>query len=95
MEAQKSEHERTLTLIVVYGVNKPLPDVEPAETIAPVKVAAMGLFQIPESDQDQYVLRAKVEGKDVQLDEAKTVESYHLHNKQKVTLAAGTPFGIA
>jgi hypothetical protein len=28
-----------------------------------------------------------------QLDETKNVEDYHLKNDQKVTLAAGTPFG--
>ena len=43
---------------------------------------------------DNFILKAKIKGdKDEQLDEARTVESYHLHNKQKVTLAAGTPFG--
>ncbi len=55
----------------------------------------MGLFGIPAPEQNQFVLKAKVEGKEEQLDEAKTVESCHLRNDQKVTLAAGTPFGDA
>ena len=41
------------------------------------------------------MLKAKIEGAETQLDEAKTVEVYHLHNEQKMTLAAGTPFGEA
>jgi hypothetical protein len=95
METQSSEHDHSITLIVVYGVNKPLHDVKGTETIGTVKLAAMALFQISESEQNQFVLKAKVEGKEEQLDEAKTVESYHLHNEQKITLAAGTPFGLA
>jgi hypothetical protein len=90
-----AQERKEITLIIVYGVNKPLPNVEGAETIAQVKLDAMGLFGIPASEQNQYVLKAKVDGKEVQLDEAKTVESYELHNAQKVTLAAGTPFGRA
>lgn len=85
------EHE--IKLIIVYGVNKPLDDVARAETIDAVKLAAMGLFGIPSSEQNAYVLKTKIDGTEVQLDEAKTVEFYHLHTEQKVTLAAGTPFG--
>jgi len=85
------KHE--IQLIIVYGVNKPLGDVQPEETIQAVKVAAMGLFNISESEQGQYVLKTKIDGTEDQLDEAKTVGSYPLHNEQKVTLAAGTPFG--
>jgi hypothetical protein len=81
-----------LKLIIVYGVNKPL-EVKRAETIENVKLAAMGEFGISAGEKDQYVLKAKVDGKEEQLDEAKTVEHYHLHDDQKVTLAAGTPFG--
>ena len=91
LEQQMAEHD--INLVIVYGVNKPLANVKPTETIETVKVAAMGLFGIPEAEKSQYVLKAKLEGKEQQLDEAKTVESYHLHNEQKVTLAAGTPFG--
>ncbi len=87
------EHEHEIKLIIVYGVNKPLGDVKQTETIDAVKLAAMGLFGIAPSEQNQYVLKAKIDGKEEQLDEAKTVVSYHLHNDQKVTLAAGTPFG--
>lgn len=87
------QHE--ITLIIVYGVNKPLKDVKKSETIEKVKLGAMGLFEIPESEQNEYILRAKVDGEEEQLDEAKTVEHYRLHNDQKVTLAAGTPFGAA
>jgi hypothetical protein len=87
-------HEmQEITLIIVYGVNKPLKDVKRSETIEQVKLAAMGLFEIPPADQNQYILRAKVDGKEEQLDETMTVEHYHLHEDQKVTLAAGTPFG--
>lgn len=93
MATETKVHE--INLIIVYGVNKPLDDVKPTETIGAVKVAAMGLFGIPASDQNQYVLKTKIDGKEEQLDEAKTVEFYHLHNEQKVTLAAGTPFGNA
>lgn len=89
-------HEKhEITLIIVYGVNKPLKDVKKSETIEKVKLAAMGLFGIQASEQNQYILRAKVEGKEEQLDEAKTVDHYHLREDQKVTLAAGTPFGAA
>ncbi len=87
-----ANHE--IKLIIVYGTNKPL-DVKSDEAIGTVKVAAMGLFGIPASEQGQYILRAKVDGTEEQLNEAKTVEDYHLHEDQKVTLAAGTPFGQA
>lgn len=87
-----ANHE--IRIIIVYGTNKPL-DVKSDESIGTVKVAAMGLFGIPASEQNQYILRAKVEGTEEQLSEAKTVEDYHLHADQKVTLAAGTPFGQA
>ena len=87
-----ANHEIRIT--IVYGTNKPL-DVKSDETIGTVKVAAMGLFGIPASEQGQYILRAKVDGTEEQLDEAKTVEDYHLHTEQRVTLAAGTPFGCA
>ncbi len=83
-----------IRIIIVYGINKPL-DVKSDETIGAVKVTAMGLYGIPESEQSQYILRAKVDGTEEQLNEAKTVEDYHLHTDQKVTLAAGTPFGLA
>jgi hypothetical protein len=86
------EHE--IRLIIVYGTNKPL-EVKPVENIEAVKLGAMGLFSIPAPEQNSYVLLAKVDGKEEQLDEAKTVEAYHLHSDQKVTLAAGTPFGDA
>ena len=87
-------HEKhEITLIIVYGVNKVLDNVKQTATIDAVKLAAMGLFGIASSEQGQYVLRTKVDGKEEQLNEAKTVEFYHLHNEQKVTLAAGTPFG--
>lgn len=84
---------QTIGLVIVYGVNKEL-DVSEAETILEVKKEALALFEIGASELGNFVLRAKVQGeKDEQLDETKTVESYKLHNKQKVTLAAGTPFG--
>jgi hypothetical protein len=87
--------EHHIKLIIVYGVNRPLDDVKQTDTIEAVKLAAMGLFGIASSEQGQYVLKTKIGGTEEQLDEAKTVEFYHLHNEQKVTLAAGTPFGEA
>jgi hypothetical protein len=84
---------KTEELEIVYGVNKPL-DATEDETILEVKKAALGLFGIAESEIDNFILRATVKGdKDKQLDEAQTVGFYNLHNKQKVTLAAGKPFG--
>ena len=91
--AVQEEKSKTIELVIVYGVNKDLGVTED-ETILEVKEGALGLFDIDESEIDHYILRAKVQGdKDEQLDEARTVGSYKLHNKQKVTLAAGTPFG--
>ncbi len=58
MEAQSSEHDHSITLIVVYGVNKPLHDVKGTETIGTVKLAAMALFQISESEQNQFLAAA-------------------------------------
>jgi hypothetical protein len=87
--------EPEITLIIIYGVNKPLHDVKQTEAIEAVKLGAMGLFGIAASEQGQYVLKAKIDGTDTQLDEAKTVEFYRLHDEQKVTLAAGTPYGEA
>lgn len=89
MEEHERKHE---TLIIVYGTNKHL-QVHPEETIEKVKLGGMALFSIPESEQGNFVLKAKIDGHEEQLDEAKTVEHYHLHDDQKVTLAAGTPFG--
>ena len=86
---------KTEELEIVYGVNKPLT-VTDDEPILNVKKGALGLFDIDESELNNFVLRAKIQGeKDEQLDEAQTVAFYKLHNKQKVTLAAGTPFGSA
>lgn len=87
---EDSDHEITLT--IVYGVNKPLT-VQNNETIETVKIDAMELFGIPRDEKDKFVLKTKVDGKEEQLDEAKTVENYHLVDGQKVTLAAGSPFG--
>lgn len=88
-----SAHTRTLEVVIVHGTNKELV-VTTTESIDAMKVAAMGLYGIPENEKGNYVLRAKVQGdEDEQLDEAKTVEDYHLHNRQKVVLASGSPFG--
>ncbi len=88
------EHKpKTIELVIVYGTNKKLKATDP-ETIEQVKEGAFGLFGIDLSELGRFVLRAKIKGeKDVQLDEANTVEFYELHNDQKVTLASGTPFG--
>lgn len=84
---------KTIELLIVYGVNKPVTVAE-TDTIETLKNEALDAFEIDRSEAGSFILRAKVQGdKDEQLDEARTVESYHLHNKQKVTLAAGTPFG--
>jgi hypothetical protein len=91
--AVQEQKSKTIELVIVYGVNKDLGVTED-ETILEVKKGALGVFDIDESEIDHYILRAKVQGdKDEQLDEARTVASYKLHNKQKVTLTAGTPFG--
>lgn len=95
VEATQPERRGEITLVVVYGVNKPLHDVTETETIDGVKIGAMGLFDIPPSDAGEYVLKAKIDGTEEQLDEARTVESYGLRDGQKVTLAAGTPFGTS
>ena len=84
---------KTIELVIVYGVNKPVSIAE-TDTIETLKLKALHVFEIDRSEAGNFILRAKVQGdKDEQLDEARTVESYHLHDKQKVTLAAGTPFG--
>lgn len=88
--SENPEHE--ITLIIVYGVNKPLT-VQEDETIETVKLDAMELFSIAREDKDKFVLKTKVDEKEEQLEEAEKVEHYHLKNDQKVTLAAGTPFG--
>jgi hypothetical protein len=87
-----NDRERELTLTIVYGVNKKLT-VQADETIETVKLDAMELFGIPPSDKGKFVLKARIDGHEEQLDEAKTVEHYHLEDDQKVTLAAGAPFG--
>jgi hypothetical protein len=92
VEASEHEHKPEITLTIIYGVNKHLK-VERTESIEKVKVGAMRLFDIPDNDQGSFVLKTKIDGHEEQLDEAKSVEHYHLHEDQKVTLAAGTPFG--
>jgi hypothetical protein len=88
-----SPKPKTIELLIVYGINKPVTVAE-TDTIETLKNEALDAFGIDRSEAGNFILRAKVQGdKDEQLDEARTVESYHLHNKQKVTLAAGTPFG--
>lgn len=77
---------------IVHGMDKPLAITE-AETIQDVKIAAMGLFDIPAGEASQYVLRVKVQGQDQQLNEAETVAQAKLHPHEKVILAAGAPFG--
>ncbi len=79
-------------LEIVYGINKPLAVTE-AESIQLVKLGAMSEFGIPETEASQYVLRAKVDGKDTQLSEQESVGQAKLHPHQKVTLATGTPYG--
>ena len=79
-------------ITIVYGVNKELQVTE-TETIGDVKVRAMGVFGIPAGEAGQYVLRAKVDGKEQQLQEQQTVEQAKLHPHEKVTLASGTPYG--
>lgn len=86
-------HSKTIDAIIVHGTNQDL-EIVSTDTIDAVKVAAMGLYGIPETEKGNYILRTKVRGdEDEQLDEAKTVEDYHLHNRQKLVLASGSPFG--
>jgi hypothetical protein len=93
MAVDEKRKPKMIELEIVYGVNKEL-EVSETDTILEVKKEALALFEINESEVGNFVLRAKVQGdQDEQLDEARTVDSYKLHNKQKVTLAAGTPFG--
>jgi hypothetical protein len=87
---ENSTHE--VTLVIVYGVNKPLT-AQDNETIETVKLDAMELFGVPRGEKDKFVLKAKIDGNEEQLDEAETVQHYHLKNGQKVTLAASAPFG--
>jgi hypothetical protein len=90
---QAGAKSKTIELVIVYGINKPVMVAE-TDTIETLKNEALDALGIDRSEAGSFILRAKVQGdKDEQLDEARTVESYHLHNKQKVTLAAGTPFG--
>lgn len=90
-----SHEPKTIELEIVYGINREVSITENA-TIEELKRKALHTFDIPESELNNFVLRAKIDGKqDEQLDEPRTVESYHLHEKQKVTLAAGTPFGAS
>lgn len=92
-DEDNEQKPKAIELVIVYGTNKKLGVRDP-ETIEQVKEGAFGLFGIDRSELGRFVLRAKIKGeKDVQLDEAKTVEFYELHNEQKVTLASGTPFG--
>lgn len=79
-------------LEIIYGITRTLVTTEDA-TIMDVKVGGMGRFDLPASEAGSYILRAKIRGKDEQLDEAKTVADYGLHRNQKLTLAAGSPFG--
>jgi hypothetical protein len=73
---EEKRKPKTIELVIVYGVNKEL-EVSEDETIGAVKAQALGLFGIDESELNNYILRAKVQGeKDEQLDEARTVESY-------------------
>ncbi|MHB8420113.1 MAG: ubiquitin-like domain-containing protein [Myxococcales bacterium] len=75
-------------IIIVHGVNKKL-EVKETELIGDVKVRAMSLFDIPATEKDKYVLRAK----DVTLKDNETVAQAKLHPEEKVTLASAAPFG--
>lgn len=86
---------KAITLKIVYSSNEKLKVTE-NETIEQVKLGSLGLFHIDPSEAGKFVLKAKIDGeKDSQLDEAKTVVDYGLHNEQKVILAAGSPFGAS
>lgn len=89
---QEPDMPEQFDIEIVYGVNKPLKVTE-EETIQQVKLGAMAEFGVPASEANQYVLRTKIDGKDHQLNEQETVEQAKLHPHQKVTLAAGTPYG--
>lgn len=79
-------------VIIVYGTNKQL-QVEESETIGLVKLGALNLFGIDQSEANKFVLKAKVEGKEETLNDAQTVGFYKIHPEQKITLASGNPYG--
>jgi hypothetical protein len=92
-EATAAKSKTTFEIKIVYGVNKRL-EVSSDETIAEVKIAALGLFGIDESEAGNYHLQAKIDGeKDTPLEEDKTIGDYAIKKKMKVVLAAGAPFG--
>jgi LEA14-like dessication related protein len=80
-------HEK-FEIIIVFGVNKSL-EVTESELIGEVKLRAMGLFDIPVSEKEQYELRAK----DKRLPDSETVQQAQLHPHEKVTLSAAAPYG--
>jgi hypothetical protein len=79
-------------IIIVHGVNREL-EVTPSESILDVKLRAMDLFSIPRTKEAEFVLRIKRDEGEVQLAENETVAQARLHQQQKVTLAAGVPYG--
>ena len=79
-------------VVIVYGTDKEL-EVQDSETIGNVKLGALRLFGIDPSEAGKFVLKAKIEGKEVTLEEQKTVASYKIHPEQKITLASGNPYG--
>jgi hypothetical protein len=88
-----TEDAKAIDLVIVYGINKPV-SIDPRDTIATLKLKALEAFGIPASEAGNYYLSAKVHGdQEERLKEDRTVESYHLHDRQKVTLAATNPFG--
>lgn len=79
-------------VVIVYGTDKDL-EVGDSETIAQVKVGALNLFGIAPTESNKFVLKTKIEGKEVTLEDQKTVASYKIHPEQKITLASGNPYG--
>lgn len=84
-------HE-SFEIIIVHGVNREL-EVTPSESIHDVKLRAMDLFAIPRAKEAEFALRIKRDDGEVQLPENETVTKARLHQRQRVTLAAGVPYG--
>lgn len=80
------------SVVIVYGTDKDL-EVRESETIGQVKLGALGLFGIDPSEAGKFVLKSKIDGKEVTLNDQQTVASYKIHPGQKIILASGNPYG--
>ena len=85
---------KTIELVIVYGVNKPVVD-RPGRHDR--EAQARGARRVRDRPRPRPATsscaRRSTARRTSSSTRRRTVESYNLHNKQKVTLAAGTPFG--